>query len=170
MRTKYIVRKVSKEKELAIWYYGKGVIAEVVHLNRKIVIKSPDCIRIIDNNGKRLRNSKAFRTLELFKLSSDSELYKRNMDKFFYEYFGEFDFVYINLLNGAEELLSNDEVLTYTKAIKYAQSTIKNDKFWINTNKQIKKVTTIDVNMNWLSYVIYEETFVPLKRSCLRIG
>lgn len=163
MRTKYIVKKNDNGKNLAIWYYGQGIIAEIVHLNRKIVIKVSDTIRIIDDSGKSLQKSKAFNSLKTLGLSNDIELYNHN-DKYFYDYFGEFDFVYVNLLNGAEETLSNDEVPTYTDAIKYAQSIIKDDKFWINTDKPIKKVTTIGANENWLKYVIYEETFVPPTR------
>lgn len=163
MRTKYIVRKNDKGKDLAIWYYGKGVIAEVVHLNRRIVIKAPESIRIIDDSGKRLQKSKAFNALKTLGLSNDIELHKHN-EKVFFDNFGDFDFVYINQLNDVEELLSNDEVSTYTDAIKHAQSIIKDDKFWIDTAKPIKKVTTIGVNENWLRYVVYEETFVPPAR------
>ena len=163
MRTKYIVKKNSNGKNLAIWYYGQGVIAEIVHLNRKIVIKASDAIRIIDDSGKRLQKSKAFNALKTLGLSNDIELYRHN-EKVLFDYFGDFDFVYINQLNGAEELLSNDEVSTYTEGIKYAQSIIKDDKFWINSDKQINKVTTIGVNENWLRYVIYEKSFVPPTR------
>lgn len=163
MRTKYIVKKNDIGKNLAIWYYGQGVIAEIVHLNRKIVIKAPDSIRIIDDSGKRLQKSKAFNALKTLGLSNDIELYKHN-ENFFFDYFGNFDFAYINQLNGAEETLSNDEVTTYTDAIKYAQSIIKDDDFWIDTDKQINKVTTIGVNENWIRYVIHEETFVPPTR------
>lgn len=159
MRTKYIIRKIEKGKELPIWYYGQGVIAEIVHLNRKIAIKASDAIRIIDDSGKRLQKSKAFNALKTMGLSNDIELYNHN-DKYFYDYFGNFDFVYINLLNGAEETLSNDEVSTYTEAIKYAQTIIKDNKFWIDTDKQINKVTTIGANENWIKYVVMKETFV----------
>lgn len=163
MRTKLYCKKNDNGKNLAIWYYGQGVIAEIVHLNRKIVIKASDAIRIIDDSGKRLQKTKAFNTLKTLGISNDIELYKHN-EKVLFDYFGDFDFVYINQLNGAEELLSNDEVSTYTEAIKYAQSIIKDDKFWIDTDKQINKVTTIGVNENWLRYVIYEESFVPPTR------
>lgn len=159
MRTKYIIRKIDKEKELAIWYYGQGAIAEVVHLNRKIVIKASDDIRIIDDSNKRLQKSKAFNALKTLGLSNDIELYKHN-EKVFFDYFGNFDFVYINLQNGAEESLCNDEVPTYTDAIKHAQLIIKDDKFWIDTAKPIKKVTTIGANENWIRYIVMEEVFV----------
>lgn len=163
MRTKLYCKKNDNGKNLAIWYYGQGVIAEIVHLNRKIVIKASDAIRIIDDSGKRLQKTKAFNTLKTLGIPNDIELYKHN-EKVLFDYFGDFDFVYINQLNGAEELSSNDEVSTYTEAIKYAQSIIKDDKFWIDTDKQINKVTTIGVNENWLRYVIYEESFVPPTR------
>ena len=163
MRTKYIVKKIDEGKKLAIWYYGQGAIAEIIHLNRKIVIKVSDYIRIVDESGKCLQKSKAFNALKTLVFSNDTDLYNHN-DKYFHDYFGNFDFVYVNLLNGAEEILGNDEVPTYTEAIKYAHSIIKDNKFWIDTDKQINKVTTIGANENWLKYVIYEETFVPPTR------
>lgn len=165
MRTKYIFRKIDKGKELPIWYYGKGIIAEIVHLNRKIVIKPTDYIRITDEAGKCRRKSKAIKVLELFSFSNDDELYEHNK-KVYHDFFGEFDFVYINLLNGAEESLSNDEVPTYAEAIKYAQSVIKEEKFWVDTAKPIKKVTTIGATENWVKYVVMEDTFVqPMKNT-----
>lgn len=159
MRTKYIVRKIDAGKDLPIWYYGKRVIVEIVHLNRKIIIKPTDYIRITDESGKSRRGTKAIKVLESFGFSNDNDLYEHNKTVF-HNFFGEFDFTYINLLNGEEESLGNDEVPTYTEAIKYAQATIKKDKFWIDTAKPIKKVTTVGVNENWLRYVVMEETFV----------
>jgi len=164
MRTKYIVRKIDKGKNLPIWYYGKGIIAEIVHLNRKIIIKPTDYIRITDESGKSCRGSKAIKVLESFGFSNDNELHEHNKKVYCFDFFGEFDFIYINLLNGAEESLSNDEVPTYTEAIKYAQSIIKKDKFWIDTTKPIKKVTTVGAPENWVRYVVLEETFIPPKR------
>lgn len=162
MKTRFFVKKLDKDKELAIWYYGRGIIAEIEHLNRKILIKTTDSIYIIDETGKRLRKLNAYKTLEKLGLLNDSDLYKHN-NKVFYDFFGEFDFVYINMQNGAEEELGNDEMFSYTKAVKYAQSTIKRDKFWIDTEKPVKRVTTIGVNEKWLKYV-NGEPFVPPRR------
>lgn len=163
MRTKYIVRKIDNGKNLPIWYYGKGNLVEIVHFNRKIIIKPTDYIRIVDEFGKRRQGLKAIKVVESLGLSNDNDLYEHN-DKVHFDFFGEFDFIYINLQNRAEESLFNDEVPTYTEAIKYAQSIIKKDSFWIDTAKPISKVTTIGANSNWVKYVIMEETFVPPKR------
>lgn len=163
MKTKIIVRKIDIGKDSPIWYYGQETIAEIEHLNRKILVKAPDSVRIIDNSGKNLKNLKAFKALQTLGLTNDSDLYAHN-DKVFFDYFGEFDFVYINTINGAEESLSNDGNCSYSDAIKYAESTILKDKFWIDTDKPISKVTSVGVSENWIRYFVNEETFTPPQR------
>lgn len=158
MKVDYFVKQ-EKCKNLAIWYYGKGRIAEITYLNRKITIVSPDTIFLKSNDGKSIKNKFALNYLHSEDFTSDEQLYNHNNSNFGLDFFGEFDFIYENIQNGSTELMSNDERYYYTDSIEFAKSKILDDNFWIDTAKPIKKVTTINTNENWLRFFIKEEKF-----------
>lgn len=162
MKVDYFVKQ-EKCKNLAIWYYGKGRIAEITYLNRKITIVSPDTIFLKSNDGKSIKNKSALNYLYSEDFTSDEQLYNHNNSNFGLDFFGEFDFIYENIQNGSTELMSNDERYYYTDSIEFAKSKILDDNFWIDTAKPIKKVTRINTNENWLRFFIKEENFFHLK-------
>ena len=164
MKIIYIVPKIDEEKNLAIWYYGKGKIAEILYKSRKISIVAPNVVFLKDDDRKQIRNKRALKKIVSDNYISDSQLYEHNKNHWNLDWFGEFDFIYENMQNGSTEMLGNDECYSYTDAVKFAKSKILDNNFWIDTNKLIKKVTTINANENWVKYIINEEKFTfPIK-------
>lgn len=161
MKIKYIVEQISEEKKLPLWYFRAKTICEITYKNRKISIIAPDKICLQTCDGIFLRNTEAINYIQSQKISNDEQLFNF---LYLYDNIGKFDFIYENIQNNATEKLNNDECFTYSDALEFAKEKILNDKFWINTSKTIKKVTTIGVSENWLKYVVYEEKFVLPKR------